>query len=298
MQKSIVFGANGYLGRHLTYFLQNHQHNVTPIGKSPVSIDNHENYKSIDIIDFKKIREVDFDVDYIFVFAGLTGTDIGFDKFDDFINSNEVGLLNILKHLVDTKSKARIIFPSTRLVYKGIQNTFLKEDSEKQALTIYAQNKLSCENYLKMYANRFGVNHTIFRICVPYGNLFSEEYSYGTIGFFLNKAKTNNNITLFGKGEAKRTFTHIEDICISIIKTLEFKSSINTVFNIGSNDNLSLLETAKLFSNKYQVNIDFFDWPSEAFKIESGDTLFDDEKIITLTNYQYKHSLSEWIKKL
>ncbi len=297
MQKSIVFGANGYLGRHLVHFLQN-LHQVTPLGKSHQSIDDYENYKSVDIADFNQVSKIDFDVDYIFVFAGLTGTNVGFDKYDDFIKSNEIGLLNILKHHVNTKSKARIIFPSTRLIYKGIENTFLKEEDEKEALTIYAQNKLSCENYLKMYANNFGVDYTIFRICVPYGNLLSKDYSYGTIGFFLNKASKNENITLFGKGEVKRTFTHVEDICSSVIKTLNFKASINTIFNIGSNDNLSLLEAAKLFSDKYQVNIDFVDWPKEALKIESGDTLFDDKKIITLTNYQYQHSLNEWIKTL
>ncbi|MCB9334551.1 MAG: NAD(P)-dependent oxidoreductase [Flavobacteriales bacterium] len=297
MQKSIVFGANGYLGRHLVHFLQN-LHQVTPLGKSSESINHYENYNSVDIADFNQVSKIDFDVDYIFVFAGLTGTNVGFDKYDDFIKSNEIGLLNILKHHVNTKSKARIIFPSTRLVYKGIENTFLKEDDEKEALTVYAQNKLSCENYLKMYAKNFDVDYTIFRICVPYGNLLSKDYSYGTIGFFLNKASKNKDITLYGKGEVKRTFTHVEDICSSIIKTLDFKTSINTIFNIGSNDNLSLLEAAKLFSEKYQVNIDFVDWPKEALKIESGDTLFDDEKIITLTNYQYQHSLNEWIKTL
>lgn len=297
MQKSIVFGANGYLGRHLVYYLQKAAHDVIAAGAKEESIDAITNYIQADISNETEINCIDFNVNYIFVFAGLTGTNAAFDEPDKFIDANEKGILNILNHHRRTKSKARIIFPSTRLVYKGVKNKFLKEEDEKEALTIYAQNKLSCESYLKMYATNFGIDYTIFRICVPYGNIFSDDYSYGTIGFFLSKAKNKQNITLFGKGEVKRTFTHVEDICLSIIETLKKEKETNSTFNIGSKDNLSLYEVASLFAKKYNIEIELIDWPEMALKIESGDTIFNDEKLLNVTKYQYKNELKAWLEK-
>ncbi|MCB9365165.1 MAG: SDR family oxidoreductase [Flavobacteriales bacterium] len=298
MQKSIVFGANGYLGRHLVYFLEKNEHQVVASGNSTKSIDGLANYIKADVSNQLEVEAIDFNVDNIFVFAGLTGTSVAFNEPSKFIDANEKGLLNILNHHRNTNSKARIIFPSTRLVYKGVENVFLNEEAEKEALTIYAQNKLSCESYLAMYASNFNINYTVFRICVPYGNIFSDDYSYGTIGFFLNKAKNKQNITLYGKGEVKRTFSHVEDICEIIIKTLNNKKLKNNTYNIGSTDNLSLFEVAKLVSLKYNVGIDFVEWPKAALKIESGDTIFNDEKIQKEIHYNYKNNLVSWLNNI
>ena len=137
------------------------------------------------------------------------------------------------------------------------------------------------------------VEHTIFRICVPYGNLIDEVYSYGTIGFFINRATKGENITIYGDGSLKRTFTHVRDITESIFRTLEFDAS-----NIGSNDNLSLLDVATLVARKYNVNVEFVDWPEAALKIESGDTIFDGSKLNQTINYRSKESLKEWVSNI
>lgn len=298
MNKAIVFGANGYLGRHLAFFLSQQNIDFIPVGNSSLSKDSHENYKQIDITNYNQVSSIDFNVDYIFVFAGITGTDAGFKKYEDFTSINEVGLLNILTHLSESKGAARIIFPSSRLVYKGMENVFLKENAEKQALTIYAQNKLSCENYLKMYQNYHGIDYTIFRVCVPYGNLIGSGYSYGTLGFFLDKASAGNNITLYGNGSQRRTFTHIQDIIMSILITIRSDLSKNEIYNIGSDDNVSLLDVAQMVATKNNVGIDFLEWPESARKIESGDTIFDDSSLKKVSNYEYKNNLTSWLENL
>jgi len=298
MKKAIIFGANGYLGRHIVQTLNNINIETLSIGNSSKSIDNHNNYSQIDISIEKEVATIDFNVDYIFVFAGLTGTNVGFDKYERFIQVNENGLLNVLNHHKSSKSKARIIFPSTRLVYKGIKNTPLKENSEKEAKTIYAQNKLSCEAFLKMYQNNFNIDYTIFRICVPYGNVIDNNYSYGTIGMFLNRAAKNENITLYGDGDIKRTFTHVSDISQLIIKSLDKEISKNKTYNIGSNDNMSLLEVANLVASKNDIQVNFMEWPEAALKIESGDTIFDDTRVQEEINYDYKYSVADWINNI
>jgi hypothetical protein len=82
-----------------------------------------------------------------------------------------------------------------------------------------------------------------------------------------------------------------------IIETIKNESSKNNTYNIGSTDNLSLFEVAKLVGSKYNVGIDFVEWPKNALLIESGDTMFDDEKILNDTAYKYKHNLKNWVNQ-
>lgn len=298
MATSIILGANGYIGRHLTHFLAQAGHTVIPMDVQDAAVDDVKNYQKLDITDIENVNKLDFNVDYIFVFAGLTGTKVGFDRYQNYLKVNEIGLLNILEHRKNTGGHAKIIFPSTRLVYKGNKNQLSKETFEKEAKTIYAQNKLACEGYLSMYANFFDIDYTIYRICVPYGNVFDQNYSYGTIGFFLSRAMKDENITLYGEGEPKRTFSHVEDICQLIINSIHLPETINETFNIGSNDNRDLLSVAQQIGRKYEVGVDFVDWPDAARRLESGDTMFDGSKLQNLLNYNYKHHINDWIDRL
>lgn len=293
MKKAILFGANGYLGRHIAYFLKKNQIEFIPTDIGEISIDNYSNYKKIDVTQKDDLQRLDFNVDYVFVFAGLTGTQSSPEIVEKFTKVNEQGLTNILQCCEGVEG-LRIIFPSTRLVYKGIENTPLKEDSAQESKTVYAKNKLVCEQLLE----ESDTNYTIFRICVPYGNLMDNNYSYGTIGFFISKASKGENITIYGEGTLKRTFTHIGDIMEVILKSIGLKSTLNNVYNIGSNDALSLLEVANLVAYKYKVEVEFVDWPEEALKIESGDTIFDDAKLQKEIRYKYLHSLKEWIESI
>jgi len=206
---------------------------------------------------------------------------------------NEKGLQNILDCCVGFS--ARVVFPSTRLVYKGIPNIPLLEDSEKEAKTIYATNKNNCEKMLQYYHQRHQLDYTIYRVCVPYGNLIDEVYSYGTIGFFMSKARKSENITIYGDGSLKRTFTHIEDLIQIILQSCLLEETKNETYNIGSNDHLSLLEVAIMVAEKYQVEVEHIEWPTEALLIESGDTIFNDEKLQAVFPYHFKHKLKNWI---
>lgn len=298
MRSAIVFGANGYLGRHICFFLKQNNIIFLPIGLSKKSKDNYENYLSIDITDQQAVNKLSFDVDYVFMFAGLTGTKTDKKSEQQYTLVNEKGLTNVLDNIVQQSSRAKVVFPSTRLVYKGVKKTFLDEGAKKEAKTIYAQNKLNCENILNEYQLKYNIKYTIYRICVPYGNQFDEEYSYGTIGFFLSKAKDGKNITLYGDGDLSRTFTHVNDISKIIFDTCQETISDNTTYNIGSNDNLSLNDVAALIAKKYNVGIDYIDWPADALKIESGDTIFSDKKIKKDFDISYQHSIKNYFTSL
>jgi UDP-glucose 4-epimerase len=288
-----VIGSSGYIGRHLVYSLNQTSHKLTLFDiQNPES--NHDNqYHKLDITNRSEVERILWDFDYIFYFAGLTGTYAGFDQYEKFIALNELGLLNLLSTIRHQKLKPRIIFPSSRLVYKGSDEP-LKEDDAKDPKTIYAVNKLSGEHFIRNYHIAFGIPYNIFRICVPYGIQTDVEYSFGTIGTFLKMAHQNLPVTLFGDGSLKRTFTHIEDLCRQILTVSFMRESENQTFNIAG-ESYSLEEVAMLVAQKYNVGVKYVSWPEKDLLIESGHTVFDADRIRAFMKNPLIHQLRNWI---
>lgn len=290
---SVIIGSNGYIGRNLSFLLQ--QRGIENFDYDIQSSSDHSwmNYSKLDVTCKDDFCQIGKDIDVIYFMAGLTGTVDGFRSYESYYNINVIGLTNLLHYLKENDLKAKVIFPSTRLVYKGIENTPLEETADKSPNTIYALTKLICEDTLDLYSRMFNVNYTVFRICVPYGNLIDLDYSYGTIGFFVNKAKNKQNITLYGDGSLKRTFTNVYDICTIMIETAINQVMVNAIYNIGG-ETFSLSEVARIIAEKYGVGIDFVEWPEMALKVESGDTIFSAKRLKEcMTDYEYK-SYSEW----
>lgn len=289
--KSIILGASGYLGKHLRHHLKHIDHDVICFDYLKEKY-NADGVCHFDITNSEDVQKINWSVDYIFLFSGLTGTKESFEKYDQFVEINEIGLLNVLNSIKNLQNKPKIIFPSSRLVYKGSDSP-LHENAEKETKTIYALNKLTCEKILDLYNKTFGIDYSIFRICIPYGSHYN-DYSFGTISFMLNQAKKNGEITLFGDGQLKRTFTHIDDICEQIICTSLNETSNNEIFNIGG-ETYSLNEVAECICKLTSAKISYKPWPKMDLLIESGSTIFDDVKIRRYFTKNYK-PLIKWLQ--
>lgn len=287
VKKVAIIGSNGYIGRHLNSLLKKEN-----IFSACYDFDDRNGACYVDLTKSDSVSQINFDVDYIFLISGLTGTYSGFDCYEDFLHVNELGLLNLLEAIRKSSFRPKIIFPSTRLVYKGSDRP-LREMDEKETRTIYSVNKLACEGLLYAYWNSFNIPYTIFRICVPYGNLYDGDYSFGTIGSFVKKALEHQPIKLYGGGVYKRTFTHIKDICTLMIKGGFHNESSGEIYNIGG-ETCTLAAAANMIAGKIDTTICDVPWPEKDWKIETGDTFFDDSKLKKLLGSFSYISLNEY----
>lgn len=294
-KKIVVLGANGFIGKHIVHYLQGlgcfsiNCYDVTPEANLP-------NYHCLDLTNKEAANLINLNVDYIFMFAGLTGTYAGFDAYEKYISTNEIALLNLLGAIRKSEYRPKVIFPSTRLVYKGFDKA-LKEEDEKESKTIYSANKIACEGYLQAYHDSFDIPYTVFRICIPYGNLLSSDYSFGTVGFFIKQAKAGKDITLYGGGTIKRTFTHMEDLCYQIVEGSMKKESDGQIYNVGG-ETLSLRQAAEIVASKFGTNVVSVPWPERDLRIESDHTYFDDTKIQALLGGMTYKRLEDFSKDI
>lgn len=294
MKKIAIIGANSYIARNVLLKLKKTGCEIKLYDYAEKQIDGECNYTSIDVISKESVSRIDFSCDIIFLFVGKTGSVNGFVDYATYININEIALLNILNEYRKQSSNAKIVFPSTRLVYKG-NKVKLPEDAEKEFKTIYAINKYACETYLEQFHRVYGIKYCIFRICVPYGTMIPNASSIGTAEFMLSKATKGENISLYGDGTLRRTITHMEDLCNTLILGAFEEACVNDVYNIGGED-YSLKQMAELIAKKYNVGIDYVAWPDLALKIESGDTVFDDSKLQKIIGNTINNKFEDWVK--
>jgi UDP-glucose 4-epimerase len=268
------------------------------VGRRDVSVDGHQPYLCANMTDIGGLLQTLSTVRVVFMFAGRTGTLDGFERPEEFLDTNERGLLNLLNLIRQAGSFPRVVFPSTRLVYRGDDTRSLPEEAPKQCNTVYAINKLASEAYLEMYSNVFGIPYTVMRICVPYGSSVSGSRSYGTMQHFIAKAMGGEDIAIFGDGEQRRTLIHADDLADIMLQASDREETLNRICNIGGADVLSIAQIAGKIAAKFKVAVKSVPWPASHLAIETGDTVFDDTVLREILVPKYKWTFDLWLEEL
>lgn len=293
--KAVIIGANSYIARNMIALNQQKQYaELQLFDYASTHIDGAENYHTLHVLSQDEMSEAVKDCDLVYFFVGKTGTIQGFDEPDVFLDINERALLRLLNACRSQDTKAKVIFPSTRLVYRGTDKP-IKEDGEKEFKTPYAMQKYACEQYLSMYHVVYGVDYCILRLCVPYGTLVEPVSSYGTLDFFIRQAHEEGRISIYRNGSQKRTFTYICDLCEVLWQAGLSENCINDIYNVPGEE-LSIAEVAAKVARLYDVDITYTEWPAMAAKIESGDTVFDAAKLTTALGFECKMKMDHWLE--
>jgi UDP-glucose 4-epimerase len=101
--------------------------------------------------------------------------------------------------------------------------------------------KMFGEAYCKSYLREHGLEYTIFRFFNTYGPNQSPDF---VIPKFIELAKQNLPIPLYGIGNQTRTFCYIDDNTETIFRCLENHYFINETLNIGSDVELTIADLA------------------------------------------------------
>ena len=104
---------------------------------------------------------------------------------------------------------------------------------------------------LKAAHELFGLNYIIFRPHNVYGERQNMEDKYrNVVTIFMNQLMQNKPVTIFGDGTQTRSFTYVCDVAHAIATSIEKKEAYNQVFNVGSDEKISVKELAELMAKK------------------------------------------------
>jgi len=258
MEKVIVTGGLGFIGSNLINILKN-KYFIINIDK----ITYASNFKNIDP-DIKNYKFYKQDINnkifiknilkkynpsIIFNLAAETHVDRSIDGPKKFMESNILGVFNLLESIKDYKKKIKLIHISTDEVYGDIKkNHKSKEEDRYNPSSPYAASKASGDLLIKSYIRTYKIPAIITNCCNNFGpNQYPEKLIPTIIYNILNQRP----IPIYGKGKNVREWIFVKDHCNALIKISE-KGIIGENYNIGSETILSNVEIAKKIISNFK----------------------------------------------
>jgi len=231
--KILVTGGAGFVGTNLIKRLLKDGHQVISIDNYTTGQKaNHQreckymNHDLRNLNDFPK-------VDVVFHMAAIARIQPSFTNPKDYFTTNANGTLN----LVDWCSKNDI-----PIIYAGSSSKHSGRFKNP-----YTFSKDVGEDVVELYQKHFGLSASIARFYNVYGPHQLLQGGYTTlIGRWINNIEKGIQCEIYGDGEKRRDFTHIDDIVDALILIME-KEAWGYEFELGRGKNHSVNEVAKMF---------------------------------------------------
>ena len=255
MKKVIVTGGLGFIGSNLIELLLEKKYKVINIDKNTYSSNfynvkefkKNKNYSFIkcDIANRKLAKIINKHKPIgIFNLAAETHVDRSIDGPEGFIQSNIIGVFNILeifrKYSVKNK-KSRLIHISTDEVYGDILTGRTKENYPYNPSSPYAASKASSDHLVSSYVRTYKIPAIVTNCSNNYG---PKQHPEKLIPKLIYNIITNKKLPIYGKGLNSREWIYVKDHCEALIKVFE-KGKIGNFYNIGSNKNVINLDISK-----------------------------------------------------
>ena len=253
----LVTGGAGFIGSQLASNLLDLGHHVTVIDDlSTGDIENLANLRShprfrytIDsILNLPVLDRLARESDLIFHLAAAVGVKLIVDRPVHTIETNYRGTEAVLKAAEATGAK--VLLASSSEVYgKGLQAPFNEQDDVVLGPTArsrwsYAASKMLSEFLALAYAREKGLPVVIFRLFNTVGPRQTGRYGM-VVPRFVEQALNSEPLTVYGDGAQTRCFLHVEDAVRALLGLAAAPEAIGGVFNIGSEEEVSILDLAK-----------------------------------------------------
>ncbi len=255
MKKIIVTGGLGFIGSNLINLLIKLNYRVLNLDKvsyasnfyNTKSFANNKNYKFIkcDLCNYKKLNKIihNFKPDGIFNLAAESHVDRSIDGPKAFIDSNIVGVFNLLEifKLFQKKNKCKLLHISTDEVYGDILKGRSSEKYPYLPSSPYAASKASSDHLVYSYVRTFGIAAIVTNCSNNYG---PRQHPEKLIPKLIYNIINNKNLPIYGNGKNSREWIHVDDHCEALLKIFN-EGKIGNFYNIGSNKNMNNLEITK-----------------------------------------------------
>jgi UDP-glucose 4-epimerase len=151
---------------------------------------------------------------------------------------NISGTVNILEACRKTNVK-RIVFASTAAAYGNVTTLPVVESAPKVPTSFYGLSKVTCENYLALYSQIYGLEYVALRYANVYGERQGDGGEGGVISIFARKIHQGEPLFIFGDGTQTRDFIYVGDIANANYQSL-LTVHKNNVYNISTQTETSV----------------------------------------------------------
>lgn len=247
---SVVTGAAGFLGSHLSEKLLAAGHRVVGIDALTDSYEpviKRRNLSALtDAPGFSLIEGdlVDLDLPpilreatYVFHMAARAGVRGGWGRvFDAYEHDNLTATQRILEALRTTPGVRKLVLASTSSVYGRNPPLPTPESAPTRPESYYAVTKLACEKLAEAYRFNFDVPVTTLRFYTLYGPRQRPDMAFH---IFIKALLRDEAVTVYGDGNQTREMTYVTDAVEAVIRASRLDDH-GHVLNIGGGVHKSL----------------------------------------------------------
>jgi len=253
----LITGGAGFIGSHLSdAYLERGDEVYVIDDLSTGSIENiahlkkHERFHyTIDSVhNYPVMAELVDQCDVIFHLAAAVGVKLIVESPVRTIETNVRGTEIVLAQA--NKKKKKVLVASTSEVYGLSDQVPFREDGNlvmgatTKGRWSYACSKAIDEFLALAYWREKKLPTIVVRLFNTVGPRQTGQYGM-VIPTFVKQALAGRPITVYGDGTQTRCFGYVGDIVGALVKLMDDPAAIGQVFNIGSNEEISIIELAE-----------------------------------------------------
>ncbi|ATF15925.1 NAD-dependent 4,6-dehydratase LegB [Brevibacillus porteri] len=265
-KKTLVTGADGFIGSHLTEQLVRLGYDVKAfvnynsfntwgwLDHSPSEIVNELEVFAGDIRDPHGIKQAMKDCDTVYHLAALIAIPYSYHSPDTYVDTNVKGTLNILQAAKEL-GVSKIVHTSTSEVYGTAQFVPITEEHPLQGQSPYSASKIGADQMAIAYYSSFGLPVSIIR---PFNTYGPRQSARAVIPTIITQIANGQQSIRLGSLHPTRDFNYVEDTVRGFLAVAQSDKSIGEVINIGSNYEVSIGQTAEMIAELMGSQIEIF----------------------------------------
>jgi dTDP-glucose 4,6-dehydratase len=249
--KVLTTGCCGFIGSNFinymcTKYPEYHFYNIDKIDycSNTKNVKGHSNYTFVygNVCDYDLIKYTlnQYSINVVVHFAAQSHVDNSFGNSISFTNDNVLGTHTLLEACREYNKLHRFVHISTDEVYGEVdlEHSGCTEKSLLNPTNPYAATKAGAEFLVRSYYHSYKLPTIIIRGNNVYG---PNQYPEKLIPKFIMHLLNNEKCTIHGKGESRRNFIYVDDVC-SAVDTVLNKGIINEIYNIGTNNEHTVMD--------------------------------------------------------
>jgi UDP-glucose 4-epimerase len=264
----LVTGGAGFLGAALANRLCHDGHQVRVIDDlsagDPARLDERVLFTRGDVANRPKLWTLLQDVDCVYHLAArvLVSESILYPR--EYNEVNVGGTVSVLVAMRDAGVR-RVVFTSSGAVYGEQARQPVREDQVPNPQSPYAVSKLAGEYYVRTIGALWGIETVILRVFNAYGPGQSLPPSHPpVVPRFLQQALRGGSLVIFGGGGQTRDFVYVDDAVDALVAAATAEDVDRRIINVGSGQNTSINELARLVGEVVGQRVDVLLSPAES----------------------------------